>query len=227
MGDSIDRTAVDRLLSTTRAVRRRLDLDTPVPRHLLLECVALAQQAPTAVNRQAWHWLIVTDAPTRSAIGRIYRELSDRYEAVVAEEIQDRQGERVHESSRYLARVLGDVPVLVIPCLHMSAPAPMEHARAAAAYGSIFPAVWSFQLAARARGLGTVLTTLHLAREAEVAELLGVPADWRQVALIPTAYFTGETFKPAVRPPPETITSWGRWGAIRGSECYPPDPNRT
>src|SRR5262249_23507129 len=151
-------------------------------------------------------------AALRADIGRIYRELSDRYAHVVAAELPNRQSERVHESARHLARVLAEVPVHVIPCMRPDTPGPMDHATAAATYGSIFPAVWSFQLAARARGLGTVLTTLHLAREAEIADLLGVPHEWRQVALVPTAYYTGETFKPAGRPSPETITSWDRWG---------------
>jgi nitroreductase len=211
MNDQIDITHADRLLSTTRAVRRRLDLERPVARTLVLECIALAQQAPTAVNRQSWHWVVVTDPAVRAEIGRIYRDLSDRYADAVAADLPDTQSERVHDSAQYLARVLAQVPVHVIPCVRPTSPPPMEHATAAATYGSIFPAVWSFQLAARARGLGTVLTTLHLAREAEVAELLGVPPEWRQVALVPTAHYTGDTFRPAIRPDPETITSWEHW----------------
>ena len=209
----LDLVTVDRLLSTTRAVRRRLDLERPVARELVLECIALAQQAPTGTNRQAWHWLVVTDAAKRAAIAKIYRELSDRYAPVAVETgFPDRQSERVHESARYLAEVLADVPVFVFPCMRpYQESGPMENPSAAASYGSIFPAVWSFQLAARARGLGSVLTTLHLAREAEVAALLGVPADWRQVALLPTAFYTGDTFKPAVRPSADSITSWNHW----------------
>jgi nitroreductase len=179
----------------------------------VLECIDLAQQAPTGANRQSWHWMVVTDATRRAAIAQIYRELSDQYAPVLAETgFPDRQSERVHDSARYLAEHLADVPVFVIPCMRpISGSGPMERRSAAASYGSIFPAVWSFQLAARARGLGTVLTTLHLAREAEVAELLGIPGDWYQVALVPTAYYTGNRFKPAARPSPESITSWDQW----------------
>jgi nitroreductase len=211
MNEPIDIAEADRLLSTTRAVRRRLDLERPVSRARVLECIALAQQAPTAVNRQSWHWVVVTDPAVRADIGRIYRELSDRYARTVAADPPDAQSERVHDSAQYLARVLAKVPVHVVPCVRPSSPPPMEHATAAATYGSIFPAVWSFQLAARARGLGTVLTTLHLAREAEVGELLGIPPEWRQVALVPTAHYTGENFRPAARPEPETVTSWEHW----------------
>jgi nitroreductase len=210
----LDLDAADRLLSTTRAVRYRLDLETPVPRELVLECIALSQQAPTPVNSQTWHWVMVTDADTRAAIGGIYRQLYERNVEFVEQMGADNpQTVRVHKAAGYLAQVMADVPMMAFPCMLLDADAPpMSHSLAAATWGSILPAVWSFQLAARARGLGTVFTTLHLSREAEIAELLGLPPNWKMAALVPVAYYKGDTFKPAARPPADTITSWDRWG---------------
>jgi nitroreductase len=211
---NLDLATVDHLLSTTRAVRRRLDLKRPVEREVILECIALAQQTPTAGNGQTWHWVVVTDPEKRAAIARIYNEVAEMYlRPVAAAGFSDRQTERVYDSAFYLLDVLADVPVLAIPCMGpMASNDPLGSFMAASLYGSIFPAVWSYQLAARSRGLGTVLTTLHLAREAEIGEILEIPSNQRQVALIPTAYYTGDDFKPAARPPAETITSWDRWG---------------
>jgi nitroreductase len=211
---NLDLTTVDHLLSTTRAVRRRLDLQRPVERELVLECIRLAQQAPTAGNRQTWHWLVVTDPAKRAAIAEIYNEIAELYLRPLQKAgFPDAQTERVYDSAFFLLEILADVPVFVIPCMGpMMNSDPMENFMAAGSYGSIYPAVWSFQLAARSRGLGTVFTTLHLAREAQVGELLGIPTEYRQVALVPTAYYTGDDFKPAARPPAESITSWDTWG---------------
>jgi nitroreductase len=211
---NLDRATVDHLLSTTRAVRRRLDLTKPVERELILECIALAQQTPTAGNGQTWHWVVVTDAAKRAAIARIYQEVGEMYlRPVAAAGFKDRQTERVYDSAFYLLDVLAEVPVFAIPCAGpVASDDPLGNFMGASFYGSVFPAVWSYQLAARSRGLGTVLTTLHLAREAEVAEILEIPSNQRQIALIPTAYYTGDDFQPAARPPAASITSWDRWG---------------
>ena len=200
----------DRLLATTRAVRRRLDLDRPVPRDVVLECLRLAVQAPTASNAQQWRWLVVDDPETRRALGDLYKRMADRYLRAYDVPGATAQTERVLSSANYLADIMADVPMLVVPCIKGR----LEHtapALAAGFYGSIFPAVWSFQLALRSRGLGTCLTTLHLAHEAEAAELLGIPDDVTQVALLPVAYTTGGDFSPAARPPVERITYWNRW----------------
>jgi nitroreductase len=211
---NLDLNTVDHLLSTTRAVRKRLDLKRPVEREVVMECIALAQQAPTAGNRQTWHWMVVSDAAKRTAIAAIYDEMAEMFlRPVIEAGFSDRQTERVYDSAFYLKDVLADVPLFVIPLMGpMPNADPMGNFMAASTYGSIYPAVWSFQLAARSRGLGTAFTSLHLAREAEVGELLGIPPEWRQVALLPTAYYTGDDFKPAARPPAETITSWDTWG---------------
>jgi nitroreductase len=205
-----DLAQTDKLLTTTRSVRRRLDLDRPVEREVLLDCIRIAVQAPTGGNAQEWRWLVVDDAATRAALGDLYRRMGDRYLASYRREDMTDQTNRVLDSAEYLASVLGDVPALVIPCLkgRLADTAP---ALAAAFYGSIIPAVWSFQLALRSRGLGSCFTTLHLAHEAEARELLGIPDDITQAALIPVAYTKGDDFKPATRGPVERITYFNQW----------------
>ena len=200
----------DRLLATTRSVRARLDLDRPVPRDLLLECLRLAVQAPTASNGQRWRWVVVDDPATRRALGDIYRRMADRYLRDYDGPDDSPQTARVMASAYGFAGVIADVPVMVVPCMtgRLESTAP---AVAAPFYGSIIPAVWSFQLALRSRGLGSCFTTLHLAHEAEARDLLGIPEDVTQVALVPVAYTTGNDFSPAARPPVEEITYWNRW----------------
>jgi nitroreductase len=205
-----DLATVDRLLSTTRAVRNRLDLSRPVERSIILDCIRLSQQAPTGSNRQGWRWVVVTDAEKRRRIGEIYA----RAEGVL-ETLRDRTDEgqtrRVYDGAVSLSKRLGQVPVLVIPCMLQRPGNDFVPVTNATLYGSIFPAVWSFQLALRSRGLGSVLTTLHLQWEAEVAALLGIPDGVLQVGLLPVAYTLGTDFKPAQRPDPETITSFDSW----------------
>jgi len=205
-----DLTLADELLTTTRAVRRRLDLDRPVPRELILDCIAIAQQAPTGGNSQGWGFVVVTDEDKRARLAELYRRTSDTYLRAAGERAADEQTSRVYGSAVHLADVLHRVPVHVIPVIRGRVDG-QPNAVAAGLYGSIIPAAWSFMLAARARGLGTAWTTLHLPHEKEAAELLGLPSDYTQVALIPTAYFTGTTFQPAQRPPASTITHWDTW----------------
>jgi nitroreductase len=206
----------DELLTTTRSVRRRLDLTRPVPRDLILECIEIAVQAPTGSNRQHWQWLVVTDAQTRRFIGDRYRESWYEYNAAgraqyAAEDPRAAQAPRVVRSAQYLADHMGDVPVLVIPCIEGRVEG-KPNVDVAGLYGSILPATWSFMLAARARGLGTAYTTLHLKYEREVAEAVGMSYErYTQAALLPVAYYTGEDFKPAERLPLERIVHWERW----------------
>jgi nitroreductase len=206
----------DELLTTTRTVRRRLDLTREVPMALVRECLEIALQAPSGSNRQGWHWVVVTDAGRRAAIGEVYRRAVQDYLASpgfagrLFPDDAERSAvqQRVGESVRYLGEHLGEVPVLVLPCLRArSLPAGNQ----AGLWGSILPAAWSFMLAARARGLGTAWTTLHLAHEAEVARILRLPDDVRQAVLIPTAYYTGRTFKPAQRGSLEDVLHVDRW----------------
>ena len=206
----IDVAATDALLTTTRAVRRRLDLDRPVPRELVLECVSVAQQAPTGGNSQGWGFVIVTDEEKRATLADLYRQTADGYLSASRERAKDEQTLRVYESAVFLAEILDRVPVHVIPVIQGRVDG-QPNSIAAGLYGSIIPAAWSFMLAARARGLGTAWTSLHLFKEQEAAELLGIPADYTQVALIPLAYYTGDRFSPAERPGPDTITHWDSW----------------
>jgi nitroreductase len=204
----------DELLATTRAVRKRLDLDRPVPRSVITDCLELAVQAPTGSNSQTWRWLVVEEADKKQALADLYRRAASDYLAAAGEAAAERgddQTKRVMGSALYLAEHLQDVPVHLIPCIKGRPPADTPPAMMAGFYGSIFPAVWSFQLALRARGLGSALTTLHLVHEKEAADLLGIPDDVLQVALLPVAYTRGTDFKRAERPPIEDIIHWNQW----------------
>ena len=212
---SLDLTSVDHVLTTTRSVRRRLDLTRPVEPEVIEECLRLAIQAPTGGNTQGWRWIVVTDAELRAQLAELYRDIARPYLAagLGGGEVPDQQ-QRVIDSATYLAETLQDVPVHVIPCLYGDLEGQPNFA-AAGAYGSILPAVWSFQLALRSRGLGSVLTTLHLPHADRAAALLGIPDGVSQVALVPVAYFTGDDFKPALRRPMEEITYWNGWKQTR------------
>jgi nitroreductase len=199
----------DELLSTTRAVRKRLDLTRPVPREVIVECLELAQQAPTGGWAQGWHFVVVTDAEKRAGLAELFRRVAYPY----LEQRQGREGQarRIGESARYLADHVHEVPVHVIPCIEGRRDGG-NHMMLASMYGSIIPAAWSFMLGARARGLGTVWTTFHLGHEREAAEILGIPYDEVvQVALIPVAYTLGTDFKPGARSPLETMAHWDSW----------------
>jgi nitroreductase len=200
-------------------VRKRLDLDRPVEQEIIQECLEIAIQAPTGGNSQGWHFVAVTDNAKRTRIGELYRKSFYIY-ARSREETNstsnqgkqdDEQQSRVVKSAVYLANHMGDVPAMVIPCIH-SRVENLGVMAQASLYGSILPATWSLMLALRARGLGTAWTTLHLRYEKEIAELLGIPEDVTQAALLPIAYFTGEDFRPAKRIPAREITSWDSWG---------------
>jgi nitroreductase len=213
MSAPFDLSVTDRLLSTTRAVRKRLDLSRPVPKQVLLDCIALSQQAPTGSNSQGWRWIVVTEAKLRAELARIYKQIAGQYLEMARNNIPagDQQTKRVYDSAFWLVDHLHEVPVHVIPCVLGRLTDPASNAAAAALYGSILPSVWSFQLALRSRGLGSAWTTLHLFQEQEVEKLLGIPHEYSQVALLPVAYTKGTDFKPAVRPKPDTITSFERW----------------
>ena len=203
------------LLSTTRSVRKRLDLERPVPRDIVMECIQLSTQAPTGANEQSWRWVVVTAPQTRAVLADLYRKgagsyLAESNRATVTS--GDPQTGRVFDSARHLLNTLHRVPVHVIPCIRVrGVPADASRTTWTSVMGSIFPAVWSFQLALRARGLGSVLTTLHLDYEQEAADLLGIPADVVQVALLPVAYTIGTDFRPAKRRPAEKVTHWEHW----------------
>lgn len=214
----------DQLLTTTRAVRRRLDYDKDVPRALVEECVEIALQAPSGSNARSWHFVLVGDAEKRARIAELYRQTFDAYRGMpisahaLAEQARGDEApvmKQVVDSAEALAANLHRAPWLVIPCVEGRLPpieGPMGDLARASQYGSVLPAFWSFMLAARARGLGTAWTTLHLAHEAEVAELLGIPFDGvMQTALSPLAYTLGTDFKPARNRSTEGVLHVDRW----------------
>ncbi|MEW9551717.1 nitroreductase family protein [Nonomuraea sp. NPDC050783] len=206
----------DELLTTTRSVRKRLDLTRPVPLELVRECLEIALQAPTGGNSQGWHWIVITDPERRKAVGDYYGRATRAYlgsGASAGDLFQDdperaATQRRVSDSAAYLGEHMGEAPVLVIACIE--APR-LPEGNQAGLWGSLLPAAWSYMLAARARGLGTAWTSLHLVYESEIAELLGIPPSVRQGVLMPTAYYTGETFRPARRQPLDEVLHLDSW----------------
>ena len=214
----------DELLSTTRAVRKRLDFDKPVPESVIKECMEIAVQAPTGSNAQGWQFMFVTDEDKRRRIGELYQQAFEVYRGMpmaihkLHKEKGDEQlsasQDRSASSADFLADNMGRAPVLMIPCITGRTDQPESNNIIAqtGALGSIIPATWNFMLAARARGIGTAWTTLHLMHEQEIAEMLGIPYDEiMQVALIPIAYTKGTEFKRAYRPPVETVMHFNSW----------------
>ena len=186
----LDRATVDGLLSTTRAVRRRLDLDRVVERGVVEECLQLALQAPTASNSQTWRWVVIDDAAKRAALADVYARSWTKYRRVQARRMETMDQlardslETVLRSGDALVAVLARVPVMVIPCLEVTFSEVPSLIEMASQFASVYPAVWSFQLALRSRGLGSVLTTIHLWFDEEVAELLAIPSGSRPMRLV-------------------------------------------
>jgi nitroreductase len=208
-----DLSQTDKLLTTTRAVRKRLDLERDVPRELIRECVEVATQAPAGGNVQRWRWLVVDEPDLKLGLADLYRRAYEPYIAQQREAVAEvgRSVAGIMSSSDHLARVLQDVPVLVVPCGLDRVPADGGGGTAQGYYGSLLPAVWSFMLAARSRGLGTAWTTLHLGYEREAGELLGIPDTVTQLALIPVAFYTGDDFKAGDRRDVDEVIYWNRW----------------
>lgn len=202
---NIDRASADHLLTTTRSVRKRLDLTREVPIELVDECIHIALQAPTGTNAQNWAFVVVTDAEKRRAIADYYRRgmevmAGSGYPPPLPDgDPREHVMPKVMDSATYLTEILDQVPVFVIACVQGRMEKVPLIAAQASTYGSILPAAWSFMLAARARGLGTAWTTIHLFFHDEVSELLGIPPEWTQTVLFPVAYYTGDDFKPAHR----------------------------
>jgi nitroreductase len=215
----MDLETVDKLLTTTRSVRKRLDLTRPVEPEIIEECIDIAVQAPSGSNAQGWHFLVITDADKRAAVGAIYKRSWDIY----AQETRSRtraqrenpdQMQRVRSSAAYLAENMGRVPVLILACIEGRVET-LSQQNQAGFYGSILPAAWSLMLALRSRGLGSAWTTLHLRYEKEAAQVLGIPDNVTQAVLLPVAYYSGEDFQPAKRLPGAEVTSWNTWGGKR------------
>ena len=208
--------SADDVLTTTRSVRKRLDFDKPVPRDVLMECLDIALQAPTGSNAQGWQWLFVEDPAKKKALADIYRANATPYLNLpkpVRGDIRDQQMDSVMSSAMFLNENMEKAPVMLIPLLEGR----VEGAEAgvqASFWGSLLPAVWSYMLALRERGLGTAWTTLHLIGDGEkqAADLLGIPYErYTQGGLFPIAYTKGTNFKPAKRLPAAQLTHWDSW----------------
>jgi nitroreductase len=204
--------SADDVLTSTRAVRKRLDFDRPVPRELITECVDIAHQSPSGSNTQRWRWVFVDDPAKKLALAEIYRRHFYVYADTSGKPKSEQAGDAVQQSATYLADNMERVPVLAVPLLadRMTTSTPVS--RQASRWGSILPAVWSFMLALRERGLGSCWTTMTLQSEEEVAELLDIPYEqYTQAGLFPVAYTLGTDFKLAQRPPAETVIRWNEW----------------
>jgi nitroreductase len=207
----------DQLLSTTRSVRKRLDLERPVDHDIVLECLDLALQAPTGSNRQGWHWMFITEPEKKKALADLYKANFLAYRDSGARPTYDESDTRsqrqgaVTDSANYLAEHFHEVPILMIPLIEGRLDNLPAFA-AASTWGSLLPAVWSFMLALRSRGLGSAWTTLHLPSEREAAEILDIPFDrYTQGGLFPIAHTIGTDFKPAARIPTDQIVHWNSW----------------
>jgi nitroreductase len=207
----IDVAATDHLLTTTKQVRQRLDLTRPVPRELLLDCIDIASHAPMGGNLERNRWLVIDDPDLKAEIAKPYQAVGRPYLAANESDHVDVRQRRVIDSATFLVDHIAEVPAMVISMRLDRLSDEAKNFEVAGYHGSVAPGVWSFQLAARARGLGSAWTTFHLVYERKVAELLGIPDSVTQIALLPVAYYTGDTFHPAPRRPAREITYFNRW----------------
>ncbi|OYO24695.1 nitroreductase [Enemella dayhoffiae] len=202
-----DLAGAEAVLSTTRAVRRRLDADGPVDPGVLRQCLELAGQAPSAGDRQPLRWVVVTDKDTRAALGEIYRAACASFDAD-RPPVSDETTRRLRAASTDLAIRMGSLPALVLACTTEPAPTEATGTVAARSWGSVLPAVWSLQQALRAYGLGSCPTTVRPARADKFRALTKIPREWTLAALLPVAPITGDTLSPAPRRELEEIVTW-------------------
>lgn len=216
--------SVDEVLTTTRAVRRRLDLTRPVPRAVVEECIEIARQAPIAEAREACRFVAVDDPALRARAAAVYRRATDdfvlgpmrrkadeRRARGEPERPRDPRLERILASAFHLYEHLAEVPLLILAGSVDRPPRQPLDAHASGFYGSVYPSVWSLQLALRSRGLGSSLTCIHLHYADEMAAVLGLPEEFHQVALLPVAYTLGLRFRPAPRLPTADVLHWNGW----------------
>lgn len=207
----------DELLTTTRSARKSLDLDAPIDLTTVQECLEVGLQAPNGSNQQCWRWILVRDPSVRSEIAALYKDAYYQLVGGIPLAAQMKPGDpntRIMSSTEWLVEHLAMVPLLVLPCYrpYLARTDGDESFYQATIYGSIFPAVWNFQLALHTRGYGTCITTLHLHREGEIRRLLEIPDGFVQCCLLPVARLrSNHTFKPAPRRPIEEVTAFDRW----------------
>lgn len=222
-------TDVDELLETTRTVRHRLDFDRPIDPAVIRRCIEIAQQATMGSNQEEWRGIAVTEPERKLRIARIYREI---YEEMVARPFREadpavlerldpkrradpdeqRRQERTMTGVKYLADNLERVPVLTFFATVTPPPPEPVGKLASGFYGTIFPMAWSYQLALRARGIGSVMATAAMLRADDIARELELPDDFTLVTMIPAAYTLGTKFRRARRKPVEEILRFERWG---------------
>jgi nitroreductase len=210
-GFDLDQT--DRLLTTTKQVRKRLDLTRTVPHADLLECIDVANHAPMGGNLERNRWMIIDDAEKKAKIAEYFAAVGRPYLATNSAAPADGRTGKVIDSATYLVDHLHEVPALVLAMRLDRVPEGSSTGAYAGYWGSVLPGVWSFQLAARSRGIGSAWTTFHLEHEAEVAELLGIPSSVTQVCLLAVGYYTGDSFSPAPRRPASEVTYLNTWKA--------------
>ena len=209
-----DLASIDYILETTRSVRKRLDLTRPVDQEVVMKCLDIALQAPSASNSQNWKWLVVTDPEKKAMIGSYYSQAFNDYVASLGinssgDSQLSKDQLKLASSASYLAEHMGKVPMMIFACI----PSPgASRILGASQYGSIMPAAWSLMLALRARGIGAAWTTLHLSYEKECNEILGIPDNMTTAVLLPVAYFTGKTFRRAKRIPASELVYLESWG---------------
>jgi nitroreductase len=195
---------------TTRSMRR-LKPD-PIPPAIILKVIEAATMGPSGSNRQPWIFLAVTERETKEFVAIRYRKGWDRYLTPAARKVLENEPDsaqaKILKSARYLANHLAEAPVLLFVCVKKYTDAAR---RGEPMYGSIFPAVQNLCLAARAHGLGTSITGLHRMFGAEIDEMLGIPPEYANIALIPIGYPMGRWARPARKPAGE-VTFWERWG---------------
>jgi nitroreductase len=212
--------SIDELLTTTRSVRRRLDLTKPVPLGLIRECLEIAVQAPTSANLQNWSFIVVTDVEQRRAIADVYRRtwksittspfaVADRFRD---DPVRNREQHKVSNSAAYLADHIGEVPVLMIPCVEViDGDGTLTAENSNQSWSSIMPATWNYMLAARSRGLGTTWTGVTIMADEEMRAILGLPDNVYHATTVPTAYYTGANFRRGKRIPLDEVVRFNRW----------------
>jgi nitroreductase len=206
------------VVETTRSVRRRLDFDRPIEPELIERCIDAAVQAPTGMNREAWRFLVLTEAEPKARVAELYRSgfdgLANRFRDQLPPDLSDQKLPNERPTYVGLAENLHRMPALILVCSE-GRPDPDNAAMQVAFYGSVLPAAWSLMLALRASGLGATWTTLLVTEEERVAKALGIPADVTQTILLPVAYTKGAVLKPAKRKPAREVTYWNRWAGGR------------